>query len=102
MASANGTHQPQGSFGEEPLADNELARLLRDREVAKKDLQPYRLAYKGLNDQVRASIEQKELANGTYRCGEFIVTVSETEEKEVAFERQAGRRISIRPAKTKA
>lgn len=96
----NGRHRPQGSFDEAPLENKELAQLLSDREEAKVDLQPFRLKYKGLNDQVRGIIEGLSLEDGTYRCGRFVVTISESEEKEISFERAASHRISIKLAKT--
>jgi hypothetical protein len=92
--------QPQMSFSEEPLDNAELALLLQGREDASADMEPYRLKYKGLDSQVKGIIEELELPDGSYRCGRYIVKISETEEKEVSFERKSSRRISIRPAKT--
>lgn len=89
----------QMAFHEEPLSDPELEKLLDNRESAKEELEPYRLNYKGLNDQVKAKIEQRELPEGTYRCGDFIIKISTSEEREVSFERKSSRRITISPAK---
>lgn len=91
--------RPQMSFHEEPLNDPDLEKLLDKREEAKEDLEPYRLNYKGLNDQFKAKIGQRELPDGTYRAGDFIIKISTSESREVSFERKSGRRITISPAK---
>jgi hypothetical protein len=92
--------QSQIGFDEEPLEDLDLARLLDDREGAKEEMHPYRQNYLGLDKQVKAKIAQLELNDGSYRCGSFIVKVSEVEEKTVEFERHEGKRITIKPART--
>lgn len=92
--------QAQASFEEHLVMDSDLERLLEDREEAREELQPYRLNYKGLNDQVKAKLEQKELELGTHRIGGFVVKITESAEREVSFERQSSRRYSIKPAKT--
>ncbi len=85
---------------EEELLDRpELAKLLDDREGAKEEMYPYRQNYLGLDKQVKAKVSELDLAEGMYRCGFFVIKVSDTEEKTVEFERHAGRRITIKPAK---
>lgn len=90
----------QIALDENPLDDPQLAKLLDDREGAKEELQPYRDAYVGLDKQVKAAIEQKELEDGVYRCGFFVITIKEREEREANFTINARRSVLIKPAKT--
>lgn len=92
--------QAQMALDEEPLEDLELARLLDDREGAKEEMAPYVDAYRGLDKQVKGLIAQKDLPDGLYRCGDFVVSLKETDSREVSFERASSRSIRIRPAKT--
>lgn len=94
--------RPQMGLDETGLDDptGEIARLLDDRESAMEILKPYNDEYKGLDKQVKAKIAQLELSEGTYRCGEFIITVKTSEPREVSFERASSTTIRIRPAKS--
>lgn len=92
--------QPQMHLEEELLDRPELARLLDDRESAKEEAAPYIESYRGLDKQVKGLIGQLELEDGTYRCGDFVVKLSQSEERHVEFERTTSRRISIKPALT--
>lgn len=96
----NGRHQPQQSFDETLIENLALADALKNRQDAKIDLQPYRLAYQGADKTVKGLLEQLDLSEGTFRCGAFIIKVSETDEHHIEFERQSSKRISISPAKT--
>ena len=91
--------QSQMGFEEEPLENVQLARLLDEREGAKEEMHPFRQNYLGLDKQVKAAIETLALENGSYRCGDFIVKISDVEERTVEFERHEGKRVTIKPAK---
>ena len=84
---------------EEPLNDSELAKILDDRESAKEEAAPYIETYRGLDKQAKGKIGALELPDGLYRCGDFVVKLSESGERHVEFERTTSRRISIKPAK---
>lgn len=92
--------RPQMALDEETLEDPELEDLLDKRESAKELMKPYRKRYQDAHKLVMARIAQKELSDGTYRFGEFIVKQSEAEEKHIEFERTSSKRISIKVAKT--
>lgn len=92
--------RPQMSLEESPLDNTELAELLKSREAAKATLKPHRKRFKDADTLVKAKIGQLELSDGSYRCDEFIVKISEAEEKHIEFERASSKRISIKPAKT--
>lgn len=91
--------QAQQAFDEEPLDNADLAAKLAQRDEASAELGPVKRKFKGLDNQVKAIIEQAELPNGSYRCGGFVITIKPTESREVSFERSASRRITISPAK---
>lgn len=95
----NARNRPQQAFDEEPLDKPELAALLARRDEAAVQLAPVKKAYDGLDKQAKAMIEQAELANGSYRCGGYVITIKPTESREVSFERSASKRITISPAK---
>lgn len=95
----NARNRPQQAFDEEPLDKPELAALLAKRDEAAVQLAPVKKLYKGLDEQAKALIEQSELANGTYRCGGFVITIKPTESRDVEFTRSASKRITISPAK---
>lgn len=88
----------QMGMDETLLNDPLLAKKLDEREGAKEELQPYKEAYNALNKEVKGLIEQKELEDGTYRCGDFIIRVSQAESVYVEFERAARTKVSIKPA----
>ena len=90
----------QIGLDEAPLESDHLADLLDKRESAKTALKGPRKRFKDADTLVKAQIGQLELADGTYRCGEFVVKISEAEEKHIEFERTSSKRISIKPAKT--
>lgn len=92
--------QAQTAFAEDPLDNPELASMLDDREAAKEAMQPYRDTYNGLDKQVKGLIGQLELEDGVYRCGYFVVTIKEREEREANFTVAARRSVMIKPAKT--
>lgn len=92
--------QQQIGLNDEVLNDAELEDLLDKRESAKEVAKPYTKRYKDADKLVKARIEQKELSDGTYRFGEFVVKISEAEEKHIEFERSSSKRISISVAKT--
>lgn len=91
--------RPQMALDEEVLTDSELEDLLDKRESAKEQMKPYRKRYTDAHKLVMARIAQKELSDGTYRFGEFIVKQSEAEEKRIEFDRASSKRISIKVAK---
>lgn len=90
----------QMALDESPIESEHLAELLGNRERAKESLKGPRKKFKDADSLVKAQIGQLELADGTYRCGEFVVKISEAEEKHIEFERTSSKRISIKPAKT--
>lgn len=92
-------NRAQTAFDEEPLDKPELAVLLAKRDEAAVQLAPVKKLYGGLDKQAKAMIEQAELANGSYRCGGYVITIKPTEGREVSFERSASKRITISPAK---
>lgn len=96
------TPRRQSQMGlEEDLLDSpDLERMLDDRETAKEALKPYRRDYKNTHDAVKIAIDKMELPDGTYRCGDFVVKISEAEEKHIEFERTSTKRLSIKVAKT--
>jgi hypothetical protein len=96
------TEQPQTAFDEEPLNDATLEQQIEDWAAAKERLKGPRKAYNALNTSVKELIDQKELPNGTYRCGKYVITVKPVESREIAFERTARKSITIKPAKTQA
>lgn len=96
---AKATKKAQQAFDEEPLDNPALAGLLAKRDEASAQLAPVKKLYTGLDKQAKAVIEQAELANGSYRCGGFVITIKPQESREVSFERSASKRITISPAK---
>jgi len=91
----NSRRRAQMSLVERPLDDPELVALLVRREDARQQLEPYRLAYKGLTEQAKSLIEGRELPDGEYRCGPFLIRITQTEGREVSFELASKRRIRI-------
>ena len=100
MPRRNGPRQQaQIGFDEERLDDATLLASLEDWQEAKDELKPYRLAFREINRTTKALIDQKELADGTYRCGRFIITLKEAEETHIEFDRASKRTPRIKLAK---
>ena len=93
--------QQQSAFEESPVQDEVLVAALQDWQACKERLKGPRKAFNAINGTVKSLIEQKELPDGSYRCGEFVITIREAEEKHIEFERSSSKRVSIKPAKTK-
>lgn len=70
---------------------------LEDWSDAKNALDPYQQSFRALDKEVKGTIEAKGLEPGVYRCGRFVVTIAENDEKHVEFERKSGRAVRIRP-----
>ena len=101
MPRRNGAQQrAQVAFGEEPLDDATLLKSLDDWQEAKDELKPYKNAFSAINKTAKALIEQKELPDGVYRAGRFIITLKEAEESHIEFDRASRRSPRIKIAKT--
>lgn len=92
--------QAQIGLEDEPLADEVLEKALEDWQACKERKKGPVKAFNAINTTVKALIERKELSDGTYRCGPFVIKISPIGEKEIAFERTARRNVSIKQAKT--
>lgn len=91
--------EPQFAFTDVTLNDPELEDLLRRRERAAEARKPYNDNYNGIKKQLEAKLAQRELATGTsVRVGEFIIEVTESESREVSFERASKISYKIKPA----
>ena len=94
------SERAQIGFGEEPLENEVLEAALEDWGERKNELKPVRKAFQAIDRTVKAIIDQAELADGTYRCGRFIIKLSHSEEVYIEFERASTKRYSIKPAVT--
>jgi hypothetical protein len=92
--------QPQTSFDEAPLEDKALADLLEKRHEAREKLKPVRKAYNTVHASAKEHVENLGLPDGTYRCGRFVVSIKEAEEKHIEFERASNKRVVFSVAKT--
>ena len=90
----------QTAFDEAPLEDPSLEATLKAWQEAKDELKPYRLAFAAVNKTAKELIKQKELEDGTYRCGAFVVSITKAESQTIEFERAESRSIRIKRAKT--
>ncbi len=98
----NATKAPQIGLNEEAqLEDMTLLDALRDREAAKKKRAPYVEAYRAADELVKGllgkQLEAGEIRlDGSYRCGEFLISPRETDEAPIEFTRGASTRFSIK------
>jgi hypothetical protein len=94
------TEQAQQSLDEQPLNNENLKKALEEWGIAKGRLKGPRKAYAAINATVKELIDQADLDDGSYRCGPWIIKLSQAEGKRIEFERATRQRISITPAKT--
>ena len=81
------------------MENEEIEKMLNERQAAKEKLQPLREKYDTAHKKATAAIKDLELNAGTYRCGKFLVTVVDRDSREVSFELKSRRSIGIKPYK---
>lgn len=91
---------PQIGLEDTLLDDATLHQTLDDWWAAKQALKGPRKAFTAINTTAKALIDQKELEDGTYRSGAFVITVKSRGEEEREFTVAAGKRTTIKPART--
>lgn len=99
MANSSATANPQISFDEEPLDAPDLEKKIGELMAAKAAAKPYIEKMRGLKNACQGDVERMELDVGSYRVGRFVVTVRDTKETEISFERQSTRVIGFKPVK---
>lgn len=90
---ATTTENPQTSFEEEPLTDAAIVDAIEHVQKAKADIGSARDDLKDADKVLQALVSQKELPDGTYRAGVWVVKVSHV---------AAHKRLAIKLAKTAA
>jgi len=81
-------------MGEQVIHDPDLESLLIECETQKATVGEYRKIFSKTDEAARTKINALGIT-GRARCGEFVITVSETPAKSVSFETQPTTRIRI-------
>jgi hypothetical protein len=81
---------PQAEFDEEPLEDAEIEQALEEWQRSKEDVETTKAFAKSAEKIAQGLIGEKDLDEGTYRCGRFIVKIADV---------PAHQRVRSKPAK---
>jgi hypothetical protein len=93
---------PQTAIDEELIDNQELEKLLEDREQAKGAKNEAARKFTTVDDLTKAKLKELGVSDDEgetyrYRCGRFVLTASVTEGKSVSFETAPSQRITITP-----
>lgn len=92
--------QPQTALDEIVVDDEELAKALDDRELAKGKAREARKKKEMLDTVVNEKVAALDLkVDEPVRCGRFRITKVKTAPREVVFTTPAGHRVKITPDK---
>jgi hypothetical protein len=87
--------RPQTSIYETEIDNDELEKVLEDREKAKAARGDAQKAYKDADDQAKALIRSLDIADAPVRVGRFVVSERQVAGKTVSFETQPTTRVQI-------
>jgi len=102
-------NKPQGELGEVVVVDDadvlqkltQRMRLVDSRVDIRKDLKPIEDEIKGINEWLNTEYPATKFTNGEkYRVGPFLLEASQTEAKQVEFERGASFKVKVSLAST--
>ena len=90
------TENPQLDLqGERIIGDEDLHILLDVRAQKKKALEVPQEAFRSVDVEARGRIAAMALDPGRYRCGKYVISVTERPARSVAFDTAASRQVRI-------
>lgn len=90
---------PQASFEEIQIEDENLESTLDRRARLKGDAGNASKLYRESDEDAKSRIRTKELSDGTYRCGRYVITIEKKGTRSVTFETKPRTHIGIKTAK---
>ena len=88
--------QTQIGMEDHVLNDAELLGILGEWEPAHETAKTAAGKVRGFKKKIGELLAAKELPVGEYRCGKYILTLKDREERDVAFEIKSGRELRIK------
>lgn len=86
----------QEDLFQERLTDRPLEKLLERRQDAKDEVSKLQSVYAEADKKAKERLTALALAEGTYRCGRFLITTTERPAREVSFETKAAKVTRIK------
>lgn len=88
--------QPQTSLDERVVEHEELELALEHRQALKEQASAARKSYAQADEQAKTVVAELDLSAGPVRVGRFVLTLRDVEAREVAFETEPRKQLTIR------